>query len=87
MRSRLAAAVLVLALGLALAGCWPVPGQGPDRNADNPFERTITAANVSGVKVVWNANTGGQFVLSPVVSDAGVHVTAVASSGYVAMFT
>jgi len=85
-RSRLAAAVLAL----ALAGCWPVPGQGPDRNADNPFEQTITAANVSALKVVWNANTGGQFVSSPVVSDAGVHVTAVitSSGGYVVgMFT
>jgi outer membrane protein assembly factor BamB len=62
-------------VALTLAACWPVEGQGPDRNADNPFEHTITAANVSGLKVVWNVNTGGQFVSSPVVSDVGVHVT------------
>jgi outer membrane protein assembly factor BamB len=78
---RMARASLVGALLLLLAGCWPVPGQGPDRNADNPFEQTITAANVSGLKVVWNTDTGGQFVSSPVVSDAGVHVTAVLNSG------
>ena len=69
LRTRSRIALASVAVALTLAACWPVEGQGPDRNADNPFEHTITAANVSGLKVVWNVNTGGQFVSSPVVSD------------------
>ncbi|HEV7761637.1 MAG TPA: hypothetical protein VGO78_21675, partial [Acidimicrobiales bacterium] len=52
--ARLAA---VAALALAASGCWPAPGQGPDRASYNPFETTITAGTVRTLAPVWTATT------------------------------
>ena len=66
----------VLGLVVAVAGCWPASGQGPGRQAYNPFESAITPATVSGLDVKWSAATDTGGVGDPVVSNAGVHVTA-----------
>ena len=69
------AAAVVLAL--AATGCWPAPGQGPDRSAYNPFETVITPATVRSLAPVWTATmevSSGR-VGPPVVSNAGVHVS------------
>jgi outer membrane protein assembly factor BamB len=65
---------LVGAGGLALAGCWPVPGQNADRTSHNPFERAVTVDNVDGLQEAWRANFGGSDLAGPVVSSRGVHV-------------
>jgi hypothetical protein len=41
------------ALALALAGCWPAPGQGPDRTNHNPLETRINPANVDTLVPKW----------------------------------
>ena len=70
-----AAGVLVL----VLAGCWPAPGQGPDRTGHNPIEDTITPDTVATLAPIWTATTDGvdgrpAVVGPPVASYAGVHV-------------
>ena len=73
----LAAAAVVLAL--AASGCWPAPGQGPDRSGYNPFETVITPATVRSLAPVWtatiDAGTGSGTVGPPVVSNTDVHVS------------
>ena len=74
-KSGLLAAAVVLAL--AASGCWPAPGQGPDRSGYNPFETVITPATVRSLAPVWTATmevSGGR-VGPPVVSNADVHVS------------
>jgi outer membrane protein assembly factor BamB len=61
------------AVALALAGCWPVPGQNANRTGYNPSETGITADNVAELVEKWTA-TGNGPVGSPVVSKGGVHV-------------
>jgi hypothetical protein len=39
----------VLLVVLLLSGCWLQPGFGPERQSSNPFETTLTPANVAGV--------------------------------------
>jgi len=78
-RRPVVAVVLVVALAIAATGCWPAPGQGPDRSSYNPFETVITPATVGSLAPVWTATiepdmTGG-VVGPPVVSNAGVHVS------------
>jgi outer membrane protein assembly factor BamB len=80
--SRWVAALVCRGVGpglvLALAGCWPAPGQGPDRSAYNPFENQITPETVTTLAPVWTATTdaGGRGrVGPPVVSGVGVHVS------------
>jgi hypothetical protein len=65
----------VLGVVGALAGCWPAPGQGPDRRSDNAFETVITPATVAGLTVKWTASAdpSGGAVGDPIVSDVGVH--------------
>ncbi len=68
-------AVLVTA-ALALAGCWPVPGQNPDRTAYNRFETQITPETVGSLEELWHSPQYLQDVSPAVVSDGGVFVTA-----------
>jgi outer membrane protein assembly factor BamB len=74
--ARLAA---VATLVLVASGCWPAPGQGPDRASYNPFETVITPRTVRTLAPVWTATTGsvddGGTVGPPVVSNADVHVS------------
>lgn len=65
----------VLGIVVALAGCWPAPGQGPDRRSHNALESAITPATVDQLSTKWTASadpTGGE-VGDPIVSDVAVH--------------
>lgn len=64
----------VVGAAMALSGCWPVPGQNPDRTAHNPFESKITPATVAGLTEVWATETIGMPAGDPVVSKGGVHM-------------
>jgi outer membrane protein assembly factor BamB len=77
MAGRLLVRPLVAAgLTLALAGCWPAPGQGPDRRSHNPVETRITVDTVGDLTELWRAATGGAGDTGPPVVSAGsVHVT------------
>jgi hypothetical protein len=59
---------------LALAGCWPVPGQNADRTGHNAFESGLTPATVGEVTQAWASGTGSGAASDPVVSRVGVHV-------------
>ena len=78
-RSRPVHAAVAAVLAVTLAGCWPAPGQGPDRSSYNPFETVITTRTVRKLAPVWTATTDsvelGGVVGPPVVSTAGVHVS------------
>jgi outer membrane protein assembly factor BamB len=75
-----------VALVVALAGCWPQPGQGPDRTAYNPHETTLTPATVGGMRRLWSVEPG-RIVGSPVMSPAGVHVAAFDDMGGLDLLT
>jgi outer membrane protein assembly factor BamB len=62
------------AMALVLAGCWPAPGQGPDRQSDNPFESTITVDTVASLAEDWTVDTGDADAGAPIVTPDGVHV-------------
>jgi len=68
----------IAALGagvLALAGCWPVPGQNADRTAYNSVETGLTPGTVGDLTQAWAATTiPGRPLSAPVVSGGGVHV-------------
>lgn len=70
------AAAASVALALGSAGCWPAPGQGPDRDAHNPFEQVITVDSVAGLDQAWAMDTGDAAVGAPIVSGGGVHARA-----------
>ena len=44
---------------VALAGCWPAPGQGPDGQGYNPFETRLTIGNVTTLAPEWEVAVGG----------------------------
>ncbi|HEY8545873.1 MAG TPA: PQQ-binding-like beta-propeller repeat protein [Acidimicrobiales bacterium] len=58
-RRRLGGALGAGALALGATGCWPAPGQGPNRDAYNPLETTLTAANVATLTEAWSAPLDG----------------------------
>lgn len=62
------------ALALGMTGCWPAPGQGPNRNAHNTQETTLTAANVAELTEIWAAPLDGP-VYEPVNNPSGELVT------------
>lgn len=76
---RVAALVVSAGALVGLTGCWPVPGQGPDRQAHNAFETGFDAESVAGFTRLWVATTdeaGPRGVGHPVLSTGGgVHVT------------
>src|SRR5690348_1110673 len=60
-RSRARAAMVLLAavaLVFVATGCWPEEGFDASRSGFTPFEQTLTAANVGGLKRVWGVNAG-----------------------------
>lgn len=66
-----------LAVGglLVVAGCfWPVPGQGPDRQAHNGRETAIGPGTVALLEPAWEARVDEGPVGDPVTSTRGVHV-------------
>jgi hypothetical protein len=68
--------VLLGAAVLALAGCWPVPGQNADHTAFNPIEAGLTPATVGDLTQAWSVALGppGRPLSAPIVSATGVHV-------------
>lgn len=58
-RSRRLGVVGAAVLALGAAGCWPSPGQGPNRDAHNAIEATLTAANVASLTEAWSAPLDG----------------------------
>lgn len=64
----------VLVAALALAGCWPVPGQNADRTGHNAVESGLTPATVGELTQAWATGTGSGAASDPVVSRVGVHV-------------
>lgn len=58
---------------LVLAGCWPAPGAGPDRQGFNPFETAISPANVGTLEQAWAAPIDAGLVGDPVVVGGTVH--------------
>ena len=74
---RITRSASVLVAVLALAGCWAVPGQNPDRTAHNAFESSLTPATVGELTQAWQSDFGFGIPLAasdPVVSSVGVHV-------------
>jgi hypothetical protein len=69
------AAVLV-AMGLALGGCWLQPGFGPHRSGHNDSESGLTSANVATLHQAWSVDLGDDPVLAPAVSTNGLHAVA-----------
>ena len=63
---------------MVLAGCWTVPGAGPERSGHNPNEHGLTPANVANLEPDWTWQAEWEtdkYVRDPVVSVAGVHVS------------
>ncbi len=58
---------------MVLAGCWPQPDGDADRSGHNPFEATLTTANVANLQPRWRRELVG-LTGSPVTSTGGVHV-------------
>ena len=71
---RITRSASVLVAALALAGCWAVPGQNPDRTAHNAFESSLTPATVGELTQAWQSDFGFGIPLAasdPVVSSDG----------------
>ena len=60
-------------LTVLLAGCWPMPGAGPDRRSHNPFERTLTAETVGRMTEAFRVPLVDG-VGPPIVTPAGLFV-------------
>jgi PQQ-like domain len=73
--ARIVRAAALGCLVLAVAGCWPMPGQNPDRTAYNSGERALTGATVRGLQERWRWHDPAPYegaVHPPVLSPAGV---------------
>lgn len=70
--------VRYLAVGAMVSsagGCWwPMPGSGPNRQANNDVEGQITLETLAALEELWAAETGGEDVGDPVTSAWAVHV-------------
>lgn len=77
-RSRHTVFAALLVAVVLFAGCgWPQSGYGPEHTGFNPFETTISAANVSGLQVRWSATVGDgrPKEASPAIADGVLYVT------------
>ena len=81
MWGKLGKLVYAAAAAVALAGCWPVPGQSADRDAYNEIEKAFDVDSVAGFTERWSVtldDVGPRGVGPAVVSIGGgvrVHVT------------
>lgn len=74
--SRAARSIGICLLAMSATGCWwTMPGEGPDRQAHNRAESTLTVDNVADLTERWSAPVGTGPVSDPVTSARGVHVT------------
>ena len=64
---------------VALAGCWPMVGQGPHRQGYNPYERTLTIDNVTTLTPEWDVAGGDRDL---VAADRVVVASGTVVSGY-----
>jgi outer membrane protein assembly factor BamB len=55
-------------------GDWPQFHNGPAHTGDNPAETTISAANVGGLEMSWEASIGSDQYSAPAVVDGVVYV-------------
>ena len=58
-----------IGLVLLLSGCWPMVGQGPDRNAHNPMATAISPATAGSLHEAWRVDPGPG-LLAPVGSSS-----------------
>lgn len=71
--TRAGAAVAVLG---SVTGCfWPVPGQGPNRQAHNPFEEAISPETVVNLTHAWDAQVDDGAAGDPISSSRAIHVS------------
>lgn len=81
MRGTLGRVVCAAAATVALAGCWPVPGQSADRDGYNEIEQAFDVDSVAGFTERWSVTVDdvGPRGLGPAVVSIGggvrVHVT------------
>jgi outer membrane protein assembly factor BamB len=73
--TRLVRVTAVLLTAVAVTGCWPAPGAGPDRRSYNAAETGITADSVGALGLLWEAQLDDGPAGDPVTSvRGGVHV-------------
>lgn len=76
---RILAYVMAAGAVIGLTGCWPAPGQGPDRRAHNEYETGFDIDTVADFAELWTATTdetGPRGVGHPVMVDGNrVYVT------------
>src|SRR5215208_2690839 len=69
-------ASIALASAVVFSGCfWPLPGQGPDRQAHNQTEGGIAPATVASLHQAWSKTLDAGPVSDPVTSGFGVVVS------------
>jgi outer membrane protein assembly factor BamB len=71
--AKIVRALVVGALAMVTAGCWPVPGQNADRTGYNPAETELASWTVADMHEVWRW-TGSANMTGPVLSRDGLHV-------------
>lgn len=73
--------IVAVVSAVVLAGCWPAPGQGPDRQSWNVFETGIDVGNAATLTEAWTSTVGwpdgpGEIrperAGNPIVSNAGL---------------
>ena len=71
----------VVAVVLAVAGCWEQVGYGPGHTWSNPVEDRLTTANVVSLHEDWSTSLGGYVSQEPIVSGGRVFVTTTTGAG------
>lgn len=73
--------IVAVVSAVVLAGCWPAPGQGPDRQSWNVFETGIDVGNAATLTEAWTRTVGWrddagviypERAGNPIVSNAGL---------------
>lgn len=64
----------LLAVVVALSGCWLQVGHGPAHQWSNPFENRLTGAFISTLSEAWFTDLGASEVGAPVVLGGRVYV-------------
>jgi polyvinyl alcohol dehydrogenase (cytochrome) len=73
--------VLTSTAGATGTADWTMAGQNASNTRDNPAETTISASNVSGLKVKWSVTTNGDVIGNPAVSNGVAYFTDYGTSG------
>jgi hypothetical protein len=70
---------------IAMSGCWPQPGFGPEGQNFNPGEATLSPANVASLTQAWSAPMEG-VAGQPLVDGRAVYTSSVVTRGGQAIF-